>query len=33
MVWSPRVTVAAVVEREGRYLVVEEYVDERLAIN
>ncbi len=33
MVWSPRVTVAAVVEREGRYLVVEEHVDERLAVN
>ncbi|MCU0934906.1 MAG: NUDIX hydrolase [Gammaproteobacteria bacterium] len=33
MVWSPRVTVAAVVERDSRYLVVEEHVDDRLAIN
>jgi 8-oxo-dGTP pyrophosphatase MutT (NUDIX family) len=33
MVWSPRVTVAAVVEREGRFLVVEEDVDGRRVIN
>jgi 8-oxo-dGTP pyrophosphatase MutT (NUDIX family) len=33
MVWKPDVTVAAVVEREGRFLLVEEHVGERLVIN
>ena len=33
MVWKPSVTVAAVVEREGRFLVVEETIDGRLVLN
>lgn len=33
MVWKPDVTVAAVVEREGRFLLVEEYVGQRMVIN
>ena len=33
MVWKPDVTVAAVVEREGRFLLVEEHVGDRLVIN
>jgi ADP-ribose pyrophosphatase YjhB (NUDIX family) len=33
MVWTPRVTVAAVVEREGRFLLVEELADGRLVLN
>lgn len=33
MVWKPDVTVAAVTEREGRFLLVEEHVGERLVIN
>jgi ADP-ribose pyrophosphatase YjhB (NUDIX family) len=33
MVWTPRVTVAAVVEREGRFLVVEEEAEGRVVIN
>jgi 8-oxo-dGTP pyrophosphatase MutT (NUDIX family) len=33
MIWKPDVTVAAVVEREGRFLVVEERVDARLVFN
>jgi 8-oxo-dGTP pyrophosphatase MutT (NUDIX family) len=33
MVWKPDVTVAAVVERDGRFLLVEEHVGERLVIN
>jgi 8-oxo-dGTP pyrophosphatase MutT (NUDIX family) len=31
--WAPHVTVAAVVEREGRFLVVEEHTSEGLRIN
>lgn len=33
MVWRPDVTVAAIIEREGRFLFVEEYVGDRLVIN
>ena len=33
MVWTPRVTVAAVVERDGRFLLVEEAADGRLVLN
>ncbi|HSN17486.1 MAG TPA: NUDIX hydrolase [Gammaproteobacteria bacterium] len=33
MVWKPHVTVAAVVERDGRYLVVEEDVRGRRVLN
>ncbi|MGE0113506.1 MAG: NUDIX hydrolase [Steroidobacteraceae bacterium] len=33
MVWKPDVTVAAVVEQEGRFLLVEEHVNHRLVIN
>jgi len=33
MVWKPDVTVAALVERAGRFLVVEERIDERVVIN
>jgi len=33
MVWTPRVTVAAVVERDGRFLLVEEVADSRLVLN
>ncbi len=31
--WNPHVTVAAVVEREGRFLVVEENAQERIVFN
>lgn len=33
MVWKPNVTVAAVVEREGRFLLVEEQADGALVLN
>jgi ADP-ribose pyrophosphatase YjhB (NUDIX family) len=33
MVWKPRVVVAAVLERDGKYLVVEEKVDNENVIN
>lgn len=33
MVWKPDVTVAAVTEREGRFLLIEEHVGDRLVIN
>jgi ADP-ribose pyrophosphatase YjhB (NUDIX family) len=33
MVWKPNVTVAAVVERDGRFLLVEEETNGELAIN
>lgn len=33
MVWKPDVTVAAVVEREGRFLLIEEHVSNRLVFN
>ena len=33
MVWKPNVTVAAIVERHGRYLLVEEETDEGLMFN
>lgn len=33
MPWTPRVTVAAVIEQDGNYLLVEEWVDERLVLN
>lgn len=33
MIWKPNVTVAAVVERDGRFLLVEEAADSRLVIN
>lgn len=33
MVWKPNVTVAAVVERDGRFLLVEEETDAGLAFN
>lgn len=33
MIWKPHVTVAAVVERDGKYLLVEEEVDAGLAFN
>lgn len=33
MVWKPNVTVAAVVERDGKYLLVEEETDEGLMLN
>lgn len=32
-IWKPNVTVAAVVERDGRFLVVEEHTDSGLRIN
>lgn len=32
-IWKPHVTVAAVIERDGRYLVVEEQTDDGLRIN
>lgn len=31
--WKPSVTVAAVIEREGRFLLVEERIDDRLVLN
>ncbi|MFP4079161.1 MAG: NUDIX hydrolase [Ectothiorhodospira sp.] len=33
MVWTPRVTVAAIVERQGRFLLVEEEADGRRVLN
>ncbi|MEE9351952.1 MAG: NUDIX hydrolase [Thiotrichaceae bacterium] len=33
MVWKPRVVVAAVIEKEGKFLVVEENVDNQKVIN
>ena len=33
MIWKPSVTVAAVVERDGRFLLVEESIDGRLVLN
>lgn len=33
MIWKPNVTVAAVVERDGRFLLVEEEADGRLVLN
>lgn len=33
MAWKPDVTVAAIVEREGRFLLIEEHVGNRLVIN
>jgi 8-oxo-dGTP pyrophosphatase MutT (NUDIX family) len=33
MVWKPDVTVAALVERDGRFLVVEERIGRRIVIN
>lgn len=33
MIWTPRVTVAAVIERDGRFLLVEEETDHGLGIN
>lgn len=32
-IWRPSVTVAAVIEREGRFLLVEERIDDRLVLN
>jgi 8-oxo-dGTP pyrophosphatase MutT (NUDIX family) len=33
MIWKPSVTVAAVIERDGRFLLVEERIDGRLVLN
>jgi ADP-ribose pyrophosphatase YjhB (NUDIX family) len=33
MVWTPRVTVAAVIERKGRFLLVEEVIDGEIRFN
>lgn len=33
MIWKPNVVVAAIVEREGRFLLVEEKADGRLVLN
>jgi 8-oxo-dGTP pyrophosphatase MutT (NUDIX family) len=33
MTWKPSVTVAAVIERDGRFLLVEERIDGRLVLN
>jgi 8-oxo-dGTP pyrophosphatase MutT (NUDIX family) len=33
MMWKPSVTVAAVIERDGRFLFVEERIDGRLVLN
>ena len=33
MIWRPSVTVAAVIERGGRFLLVEERIDSRLVLN
>ena len=33
MVWKPSVTVAAVIERDGRFLFVEERIEARLVLN
>ena len=31
--WSPSVTVAAIVEKDGRYLLIEEHTQEGLRLN
>ena len=33
MAWNAEVTVAAIVEREGRFLLVEESISDRLVLN
>jgi 8-oxo-dGTP pyrophosphatase MutT (NUDIX family) len=33
MIWRPNVTVAAIIERDGRFLLVEEHADGGLALN
>lgn len=33
MIWKPNVTVAAVIERDGRFLLVEEEIEGRLVLN
>ncbi|MEK7321641.1 MAG: NUDIX hydrolase [Pseudomonadota bacterium] len=33
MIWTPHVTVAAVIENEGRYLLVEEFSGDRMVYN
>ncbi|MDH3513654.1 MAG: NUDIX hydrolase [Gammaproteobacteria bacterium] len=33
MIWKPNVTVAAIVERDGKFLLVEEYADGKLVLN
>lgn len=33
MIWAPRVTVAAIAEREGRFLLVEEYTNDGIRLN
>lgn len=33
MVWTPHVTVAAVIENDGRFLIVEELIGEKLVFN
>jgi 8-oxo-dGTP pyrophosphatase MutT (NUDIX family) len=33
MVWKPDVTVAAIIERDGRFLLIEEHVGKRVVIN
>ncbi len=33
VIWKPHVTVAAVIERDGRFLLVEELIEERLVLN
>ena len=33
MIWTPHVTVAAIVERDGRFLLVEEETDQGIALN
>ena len=31
--WKPNVTVAAIIERDGRYLLIEEHTQEGLRLN
>jgi 8-oxo-dGTP pyrophosphatase MutT (NUDIX family) len=33
MIWKPNVVVAAIIEREGKFLLVEEKADDRLVLN
>lgn len=33
MIWRPSVTVAAVIERDGRFLLVEEKIEDRIVLN
>jgi ADP-ribose pyrophosphatase YjhB (NUDIX family) len=33
MIWTPHVTVAAIVENEGKFLVVEEHIDNKIVYN